>query len=132
MSTKSKNKARNTKKRQYNRITPTVVAAHVAAKAFHGNGSAAVRALTPTVLNPGDRAYRLRKLAEQETPSAYIDTQMEQIGIDAINRLGKLVNSDDERVASNVSKYVVDHIKGKAVTRSIGVTARTTIQSVLD
>lgn len=62
----------------------------------------------------------------------YIDNSLQQIGSEAIERVRELVQSDDERIATKNAHYAIDHIRGKAVTRSVSVTGRLNIQSVLE
>lgn len=119
-------------KRQYNLITPEQMAGLDALTALLGNGSAAVRALTPSVRNVGDRAYRIRKKAEKESTEVFIDSQLQAIGVDAINRIGEVVASNDEKIALKASTYVVDHIRGQATKKSISLVGRANIQNVLD
>lgn len=118
--------------RQYHKITPDQIAGLDALTALLGNGSAAVRALTPSVRNPGDRAYKIRKKAEKESTEVFIDTQLQAIGVDAINRIGEVVASNDEKIALKASTYVVDHIRGQATKKSIALTGKLNIQNVLD
>lgn len=119
-------------KRSYRRITSRTVAEFKAQEALHGNGSAAIRVIEPTRISPKDRAFRITKKSETQDTSSFIDDKLQQIGQDAINRIGKLVNSTDERIATNNSQYVVDHIRGQATKKSIALTGRLNIQSVID
>ena len=121
-----------TKPRQYNRITKKQVAAFIIEEVLSGNGSQAVRKLTPTILNVGDRAFKIRKKAEAMNSLQFIDDQLEQIGVDAVNRLGNLVNSENESVATKNVHFAIDHIRGQAVKRTFGVSVKANIQSVLD
>jgi hypothetical protein len=122
----------NKPKRQYNKMTPAQIAQFKALEAVLGNGSAAVRALTPTVLNPGDRAFKLRKKAEIESTGDFINDQLQQIGVDAVNRLGKLVNSTDEKVATKNVQYAIDRLEGKPMQRSESKHLNLTIETVLE
>jgi len=47
------------KPRQYNRITPRVIAQFKALELSEGNGSKAVAVQTPTILNKGERAWKI-------------------------------------------------------------------------
>lgn len=118
--------------RSYQRITPATVAQFRALELEHGNGSAAVRKQTPHILNEGERAFRIRKKSQSLASSEFIEDQLQQIGVDAVNRLGILVNSSDERIAGVNTRYVLDQIRGKAVVRSVNLTGKINIQSVLD
>ena len=62
----------------------------------------------------------------------YIDNSLQQIGSEAIERIGELVFSQDERIATKNAHYVVDHIRGKAVQRNLNASVKLNIQSVLD
>lgn len=62
----------------------------------------------------------------------YIENGLEQIGSEAIDRVGELVHSEDERIATKNAHFVIEHLRGKAVQRNISATVRLNIQSVLD
>ena len=62
----------------------------------------------------------------------FIDEQFQQIGVDAVNRVGQLVNSNNEKVATKNSHYVIDHLRGKAVQRTESKHLSLNIQTVLD
>lgn len=119
-------------KRIYKTITPETVAVHRARKLIAGNGSAAVRQGEPGYFNPGSRAHRIAKKSKGIATGQFIDEHLEQIGVDAINRLGELVNSTDERVAQKSVHYTIDHIRGQATKKSISITGKLNIQNVLD
>lgn len=118
--------------RVYRKITAAQIAEFKALKALHGNGSAAVRALEPTRIAPKDRAFKLARKSELQSTADFIDNQLQQIGIDSVNRLGKLVNSTDERVATKNIHYAIDHIRGQATKKSITLSGKVKFQSVLD
>lgn len=119
-------------KRQYHRITPEQVAAFKALERLFGNGSAAVRSQTPTIRNPRHRAFVIRAKANKETAEQFVDTQLQSVAIDAINRIGELVASPDEKIALRSSMYAVDHVRGQATKKSIALTGKLNIQNVLD
>lgn len=122
----------NTTKRVYKHITPETVAIHRARKLIHGNGTAVVRATDPQYFDPSSRAFKIAKKSKGIATGQFIDEQLEQIGVDAINRLGDLVNSTDERIAQKSTHYAIDHIRGQATKKSISLTGKLNIQSVLD
>lgn len=123
---------KNTKKpRVYRRITPADKAAFKAAELLTGNGSAAIRLLEPTRISPKDRAFHITKKRDDISVEVFIDDQLQQIGVDAVNRVGKMINSSDERVATKNAHFVIDHIRGQATKKSIAVTAKINIESVL-
>lgn len=119
------------KVRKYKRISAAEVSRFKALRVLHGNNTAAVRILEPTNISHKDRAYKLAKKAEEQSTLDFIDKQMQQIGIDAINRVGKLVHSTDEKVATKNAHYIIDHIRGQATKKSISLTGRVNIQDVL-
>lgn len=118
--------------RIYKRVTANAVAIQKAQELLYGNGTAAIRKYQPEYFSPKDRAYRLAKKSEGIATTEFIDQQLQQIGVDAINRLGDLVNSTDERVASKSVMYTIDHLRGQATKKSISLTGKLNIQSVLD
>lgn len=126
------NDSKQKQPRVYKRITSRTVALHEATAVLTGNNTEAVRRLEPEYSNPNARAVKIVAKSSIENTPEYIDTQLQQIGSEAIDRIGELVHSDDERIATKNSHYVVDHLRGKAVQRSISVTGRLNIQSVLD
>jgi hypothetical protein len=129
MSTETKEKKQV---RQYNKMTPEQVASLEALAALLGNNTAAVRALTPTVRNPQNRAWRLKKKSAQMNTETYINDTLQLIGADAVNRLGEIVLSGDEKTALKASMYAIDHIRGQATKKSIALTGKLNIQNVLD
>ena len=125
-------KLAKTKPRQYRRITAETIAKHRALAIIHGNGSSAVRALSNDYRNLGDRAYRIQKKSETMPTQAYLNESMEQIAGEAIQELGELVHSADERIRTKNVHYAIDHVRGKATQKSISITGKLNIQSVLD
>jgi len=121
-----------TNKRRYRRITKDTIAKYRAAEIVTGNGSAAVRQLEPDHINYGDKASRIRKKSESMPTTQYINEAMEQIAGDAVRVLSVLVHSNDEAIATRNVHYAIDQTRGKAVTKSIALTGKVNIQSVLD
>lgn len=62
----------------------------------------------------------------------YLDMYMQQSAITAANRLEELVNSEDEKIATQNVHYVLDHVRGKAIQRSVTAHAKVNIQDLLD
>lgn len=119
-------------KRIYKRITPRTVAMHEAQAVLSGNNTAAVRAMEPEYTAPGARAIKITRKSNLMNAGEYIDNSLQQIGSEAIERIGELVFSQDERIATKNAHYVVDHIRGKAVQRNLNASVKLNIQSVLD
>lgn len=119
-------------KRPYRRITPRTVAEHNAQVLISGNGSAAVREKHPEYKAPHIRAHAIVKKNNSVNALQYIDNSLEQIGSEAIDRVGELVHSEDERIATKNAHFVIEHLRGKAVQRNISATVKLNIQSVLD
>lgn len=118
--------------RPYKKITPRTVANHAAQTILSGNATAAVRAIDPEYRAPEARAHRIVRKSKQVSAVEYIENSLEQIGSEAIERIGELVHSEDERIATKNAHFVVDHIRGKAIQRSITATTKLNIQSVID
>ena len=129
--TTDKNKKPN-KKQQYRLVTPLTVAQFEAEKIVTGNGTAAIRKLNANYKSPETRAHYITKKSKSINASEMIENRLQQIASDAIERVGELVNSEDEKIATKNSHYVIDHIRGKAVQRSITATAKFNIQNILD
>lgn len=119
-------------KRVYKRITARTVANHLAQTVISGNATAAVRETEPEYGNHAKRGQRIVAKSRDVSIGEYLDTSLEQIGVDAIGRVSELVMSSDERIATKNAHFVIEHIRGKAVQRNISVTAKLNIQSVLD
>ena len=124
-------KPTNTPKRKYRKVTPAEIAEHKVQSALLGNGTSAVRKMYPSMLEPSVRAFRIVKKSKEQNTVDFIDDQLQQIGIDAVNRVGMLVNSVDEKVATKNSHYVVDHIRGQAIRRSESKHLQLNIEAVL-
>ena len=119
-------------KRKYYRITPAQMASFEALEAMLGNGSAAARVISPGLRQPGHRAFVIRKKAKEENAESFIDTQLQVIAVDAVNGLGELVASADEKTRLKAIMYSIDHIRGQATKKSIALTGKLNIQNVLD
>jgi hypothetical protein len=123
-------------KRQYKKVTPRLVANHAAQEIIDGNATAALRTLEPsdnrTEAAIYQRANRIVKKRQDETAAQYIENSLEQMSGDAVERIAELVNSEDERIATKNAHFVIEHIRGKAVQRSVSITGKLNIQSVLD
>jgi hypothetical protein len=119
-------------KRIYRKITPATVAQFKALEAIEGNGTAAVRIMEDTRLAPSARAFKIVRKSKEANSVDYIEDTMQQIGVDAINRVGKMINSADERIATKNSQFVIDHLRGKAVQRSESKHLNLTIETVLE
>lgn len=117
--------------RVYRKITKAEIAAHEAAVALTGNGSAAQRYINPSILAPSARAFKIVRKSKTVDTSQFIDDQLQQIGVDAVNRLGKLINSPNEAVATKNVHYAIDHIRGQATKKSIALTGKINIQDII-
>ena len=62
----------------------------------------------------------------------YLDMYMQQSAITAANRLEQLVNSENEKIATQNVHYVLDHVRGKAIQRSVTAHAKVNIQDLLN
>jgi len=130
MAKKQDRKSNN--KRPYRLITPLTIAQFEAEKVITGNGTAAIRKLNANYKSPEARSNRIVNKSKQVNASEMIENRLQQIAAGAIERVAELVNSEDEKIATKNSHYVIDHIRGKAVQRSITATAKFNIQNILD
>lgn len=119
-------------KRPYRRITSATVAKHRARVIIDGNNTKAVESTDDDYNNPSDRGYRIQKKAESIPTLQYIDDSLQQIGAEAIQELGELIHSRDEAIKTRNVHYAIDHLRGKAVQKSVTLTGKLNIQSVLD
>lgn len=119
-------------KNVYRRITKTEIARFKAEQIIQGNNTAAIRKLEPFRLSPKDRAFRIAKKSAQQNATDFIDEKLQQIATDAVNRLGMLVNSTDEKIATKNVHYAIDHLRGKPLQRTESKHLSLNIQSVLD
>lgn len=108
------------------------VAKHKAAALLIGNGTRAVETIHPDYEAPHQRAYRIVKKSENMPTSVYMQNSLEQIAEEAIQELGELIHSSDEAIATRNVHYAIDQVKGKAVQKSVTLTGKLNIQSVLD
>lgn len=125
-------KTKHKKRRQYRKITVETIAKHKAAELAAGNGTRAVETVEPGYSSPKDRAYHIAKKSESMPTSVYLNNSLEQIAEESIQVLGELIHSDDEAIATRNVHYAIDHVKGKAVQKSVTLTGKLNIQSVLD
>lgn len=104
--------------RQYRRITPEVISKFKALKAIHGNGTQAVRELEPSTVDASRKAFVIASKTNTLDTNNYIDTKLQQISIEAIERLRELVASPNESIATKNVHYTLDRQGGKAIQRS--------------
>lgn len=113
------------------RITPAVVARFQAEELLQGNGSAAIEIMQPDIINRGDKAHRIRKYAEKHDIADYVPQRVQQIAKAAIDRIEDMVNSTDERIATQNSHFIVELAIGKAVQRSETASVNLNIEAIL-
>lgn len=118
--------------RQYHKYTKAQLAAIESLAVVLGNRTAAIRQLFPSLRNPKVTAFRAKKKSVSLSTEVFIDDTLQQIGVDAVNRLGEVVQSPDEKLALKASMYAIDHIRGQATKKSIALTGKLNIQNVLD
>lgn len=117
--------------RIYRKVTPELIADFVAERIRVGNGTKAIRKLEPDQKDPARRAWLLSMKANELKAGEYIESRLEQIGLDAVERLGELVNSHDEQVAQRSTHFAIEHQVGKAVQRSETKAVNYNIEAVL-
>jgi hypothetical protein len=118
-------------KRTYRKITPEVIAQFKAAKIRYGSGAAAIRVIEPDETDPRRRAWLISTKCKQTASDSFLGFQLEHIGIDAINRIGEMVNSSDERIATKNSHYVIDQVRGMPTRHNNHDVTKLTIESIL-
>jgi hypothetical protein len=119
-------------KQPYSLITPAVIARYKTLKAKLGSGAAAVRTMEPEQTDEYRRAWLIEHKSRQLDAGEYIDNRMQRSAIRAIERVGELVESPDERIAIKASMFLIDHVRGKALQRSESKHLNLNIQSVLE
>lgn len=119
-------------KRKYRRITAETVAKHKSAQIVTGNGTAAVELVEPGYTSPKDRAYAIAKKAENMPTSQYLEEGLQQIAANGVRELEQLGRDGDDKMRFNVAKLAIEHVRGKAVSRSIAITGKVNVQSVID
>lgn len=119
------------KKRHYRRITKDVITRFQAEEVLQGNGTAAVEILEPDSKSPGVRAFEIRKQANQAVDTDHVPNRIQQIAVQAVERINDIVNSTDERVALSASEFIIDHAIGKAVQRNDNVNLNVNIENLL-
>lgn len=120
------------KKRIYRQVTPEVIAKFKAAKITEGNGTKAVQLIEPDYPNPSDRAHIISNKIKTSEVADEIDYNLALMGTMATDRLKELIDSDNEQIATKNVHYVIDHIRGKAINRSITATKTINIEQVVD
>lgn len=104
--------------RPYRLVTESTAARFKAAVIAHGNGSAAVRTIEPDEHDAGRRAWLINRKSKQFEAAEYIDHQMQQGAVEAIERVRLMVQSSDEKIATKNAHFVIDHVRGKPLQRS--------------
>lgn len=96
-----------------------------------GNGTRAVEALHDDYLAPHLRSHNILKKDKDISTVQYIDNSLQQMSEAAMQTINNTIMGRDEALAFQASKYVTDHLRGKAVTRSENKTLSINIESVL-
>lgn len=128
----SKSQYKRKTKQPYRLITTETIALHKAKVFSEGNGTQAVSVVNPDYEAPHQRSYRIVKKSEDMPSTAYIDEALQQIAGSAVRELDRLVESNDEKISLSASKYAIDQVRGKAIQKSLSLTGKLNIQSVLD
>ena len=102
-----------------------------AEEAAQGNGSAAVRIIDNKVKNAGEKATRIRKKSNTATPSEYLTQRIDEIAVQAVDRLEGLVRSNDEAIATRNVHFVIEQQRGKAVQKNENRNLNFNIEAVL-
>ena len=122
---------RKTNKRPYRKITPATLANLKAKTVYTGNATQVIRDEYPEYERPDARAYRIVAKSDNVATTDYIEDALQQMGKDAMQTIGNVIIGSDSKLALKASTYVVDHLRGKAVTRAENKTLTISIESVL-
>ena len=90
------------------------------------NGAKAVREAYPELANSSvqsvsTKAGRLLKNAEVVNHIEYQRSKLERIASHAVDRIEDHVESDDDNISLNASKFVIEQVHGKAMQKSSNV-----------
>lgn len=127
----AKRQASNAKKRVYRKVTPEMVAKFKAVESRTGNATQAVRELEPDRINPTNRAHTIKVHLNNAEVNPYIENRLIELAKPSLDRLGDLIESDNDQVATKNVHYVIDHLRGKAINRSISETRTVNIETIL-
>ena len=126
---------RKTNRKQAN-VTPATITKFNEAVITEGNGGAAVRLIEPEY-NADDkdeyrRAWLIRQKAKELNAVEYVDGQLQQGALEAVERVNRLVQSSDEHIATKNAHFVIDHVRGKALQRSETKSLNLNINAIID
>lgn len=97
------------------------------AKAYVENGENATKAFELTRGAKGDISESYRKYGgaymmakpEVQDAIALVKTELESLALGAVKKVGDLVNSENEVVAGQNARFIIEHVKGKPVTQNV-------------
>lgn len=119
------------KKRIYRVINKEEIASFKAARLLTNNNTEAVQLLEPTrTIGIEDRAYKIARKASISNVE-YVDRKLQQIAVQAVERVQELVGSEDEGIATRNSHFVIDHVRGKPLQRTENKNLNITIEDIL-
>ena len=118
--------------RPYRKVTVATIAKHEAKSIELGSGARAVEALEPDEKEARQRAWLINNKKRQLDVGEYVDSQLQQIATEAVERVGTMVQSADERIATKNAHFVIDHVRGKALQRSETKHLNLNIEAVLE
>lgn len=108
-----------TKRRHYRHVTANDIARFTALKTTVGNGAKAVREMYgDEYADDRRRAWLISTKANTLNVSDYVENKVQQIALEAVERLQELVQSPDEQIATKNVHYTLDRQGGKAVQRT--------------
>lgn len=98
-----------------------------------GSPAKAIKASHPEVYehspaNARNRANRLLKKPEIQTK---IQSKLEKMQPKALKAIDRAITSDDENLATNTAKWVVEQVRGKATQRTVNLSATVSIEDYL-
>lgn len=120
------------KKRIYRVINQQEIANFKATRLLTNNNTEAVQLLEPTrVVGISARATKINRKV-QESNVDYVDKKLQEIAVNAVERVQELVGSEDESIATRNSHFVIDHVRGKALQRTENKNLNITIEDILN
>lgn len=119
------------RRRTYRKVTPELVAKFSALKVANGNGTEAIRELEPDRVNPTQRAHTIQTHLNNGNVNEYISDKLNNLTTPALQRLEELVESPNDNVAQKSVHYIIDHVRGKAISRTISTQQVINIDTVL-
>ena len=93
--------------------------------------TAMIAAQPDLITNKNYANVKARRMLKKTDIQDKIQQKLEKMSKKATKRIDKLIQSEDESIATQNSWKVVEHIRGKPIAKNLNVNATTTIEDVL-